>query len=147
MNAVETVHISLVMILEHRLHSNGLLSALGVGGRVRTAALPAILRSRWRTIRLRENEHASFHTQDIVKGADVGINARLGERDPEASHSRRCLRESGTVLRRCLDKAGVHTLGRGLEHAVTGAVGLDGYIGGRINKILRLRARTSRCVL
>jgi len=29
-------------------------------------------------IGLRENEHPSFHTQDIVQGADIGINARLG---------------------------------------------------------------------
>jgi hypothetical protein len=30
----------------------------------------------------------------------------------------------------------VHTVGRGLDHAVTCTVGVDGYIGGRIKKVL-----------
>jgi hypothetical protein len=40
---------------------------------------------------LRKNDYPSLHTKDIVQGADIGINARLGEGDPEAGHSRRRL--------------------------------------------------------
>jgi hypothetical protein len=75
-------------------------------------ALPGTYsKTAWRVqLVLRKNEYCSFHTQDIVERADIGINAWLGERDTEASHSRRCLWESGAVLRSSLDKAGVHTV-------------------------------------
>ena len=107
-------------------------------GRIRKhAALPGAFPKNGLEGELRKNDYPSFHTQDIVQGADIAINARLGERDTEASHSQRCLCESGAVLGSCLDKAGVHTVGRGIEHAVPCAIGVNGYIGGRINKTLR----------
>jgi hypothetical protein len=71
-----------------------------------------------------------------MQGAGIGINPWLGERGTEASHSGRYLCEPGTVLGSSLDKAGVHSVGSGCENAAACTVGVDGYIGGRIKKIL-----------
>ena len=87
---------------------------------------------------LRKNDYLSFHTQAIVQSTDIGINPGLSERDSEASYSRRRLREPRAVLGSSLEKARVHTIGRGIEHAVACPVRVDGYVGGRRNQILRL---------
>ncbi len=63
-----------------------------------------------------------------MEGADIRIGAGLAEGDPETSYSGRCLRETGAFLGSGLDKARVHTVGRGIQHAVTRAVGIDGYV-------------------
>jgi len=72
-----------------------------------------------------------------VQGADIRISAWLAERDAEASYSRRCLREPSAVLGSCLDEARVHTVGKRIKHAMTCAVGVDGYIGGGSRRTLR----------
>jgi hypothetical protein len=79
------------------------------------------------TLGLRKNEHFPLHTQAIVEGADIGIRAWLAEGDPEASYSGRCLRKTDAILGSCLEKARVHTIGGGIEHAVSCTVGVDGY--------------------
>src|SRR5215469_13838173 len=86
---------------------------------------------------LRKNDYLSFHAQTIVQSADVRISPGLAECDSEASYSRRRLREPDAVLGSCLEKARVHTIGRGIEQGVTCTVGVHGYVGRRRNKILR----------
>ena len=72
-----------------------------------------------------------------MQSADVRISPGDAERDSEASYSRRRLRQPYAVLGRCLEKARVTAIGGGSEHAVTCAVGVEGYVGGRKNGILR----------
>src|SRR5215469_2773977 len=89
---------------------------------------------------LRKNDHLSFHTQDIVQGADIRIDTWLAESDAEASYSRRCLREPGAILGSRLDESRVHTVGRRVKHTVRCAVGVDRYIRGRRSRIPRFGA-------
>jgi hypothetical protein len=57
-----------------------------------------------------------------MQRADIGINVWLGERDAEASHSRRCLRESGAVPRISQTTWGPLTLpSHGFKYVVPGA--------------------------
>src|SRR6516225_10543553 len=79
-----------------------------------------------------------------MQGADIGISTWLVKCDPEASYSRRRLGESDAVLGSRLDQARVRTIGRGIEHRVTRAVGVNGYIRGWRKRILRFSAEGDR---
>ena len=71
-----------------------------------------------------------------MESADVGINTRLAERDSEASYSGWRLCQPVAILGSCLEKARVHTIGSGIEHALTCTVCVYGHVGGRRNRIL-----------
>src|SRR5215469_13496391 len=103
------------------------------GGRAASVTRPRLDRYP----QLRKNDHLSFHAQAVVQSADVRIKSGLAERDSEASYSRRRLCQPVSVLRGCLKKAGVHTVRWRIENTVTCTVGIDGYVGGRRNEILR----------
>ena len=86
---------------------------------------------------LGKNDYLSFHAQDVVQGADIWINTRLVERDPEASYSRRRLGKSDALLGSSLDETRVHTVGGGIKHGMTLAVGVNGYVWGWRKRVLR----------
>src|SRR5215469_4117216 len=101
------------------------------------AKAASVTRPRGAYRQLRKNDYLSFHAQAVVQSADVRINPWLAKRDSEASYSRRRLCQPVAVLRSCLEKAGVHTIGVRIEHAVTCTVGVDGYVGAPRNSVFR----------
>lgn len=79
-----------------------------------------------------------------MQNADVRIYAGMRERDAEAGWAYRRLRQSGALLRRGRDEAGMHAVGRRIDDGVKGAIFIHRDIGRRRDGILWLRAKRHR---
>src|SRR5215472_9052441 len=87
-----------------------------------------------------------IHAKIVVKGADVGVRSRLGERDAEPCRWRdRCLRDAWLIFEESCDQPGVHVLLWGGDRRVQRTVGIGAHhaIGtaGWIESVLRNRTK------